>query len=81
MRGPLSFHSPVYSEHPAVPGSEGLWFAPALRRRSAYVHGALPQAAAKYAHARPASGTLWRASKRHQLRAFIKSRRSAKENS
>ena len=41
MLGPLSFHSPVYSEHPAVPGSEGLWFAPALRRRSAYVHGAL----------------------------------------
>ena len=72
MRGPLSFHSPVYSEHPAVPGSEGLWFAPALRRRSAYVHGALPQASAKYAHACPASSTLWRANTRHRSQAFIK---------
>ena len=68
----VRFHLPVYSGHPAVPGSEGLWFAPTLRRRSTHAHGAPPQASAKFAHACPAWGTLWRANTRHRPRAFIK---------
>ena len=45
---------------------------PALRERGAYAHGAPPPASAKYAHACPASSTLWRANTRHRPRAFIK---------
>ena len=77
----VRFHLPVYSEHPTVPGSEGMRFAPALRRCSAYAHGEPPQALARNAHACPALGTLWRANKRRRPGAFIKSQWSAKETS